>query len=163
VKIVVLGGIKSGKSRFAEQQALHLAKKKPYYLATTEVYDAEMKRRIKKHKKQRKKHFTTIEEPLRLVKTIKKLDDVVLVEDVSMWINNMLYHKKQKKIFKQLLKLSASNKDIVFVINNVGESVVGATKLTRTFMDINGQAAQLLAQECDKVYEVVAGIAKELK
>ena len=163
MKVLVLGGIKSGKSLYAEKFTCKLSLNKPYYLATTECFDKEMKKRIKKHKKQRKKCFQTIEEPLRLSKTIKKLDDAVLVEDISMWINNMLYHKKQKKIFKEIQKLLGLKQDIVFVMNNVGESVIGATKITREFVDYNGKVSQLLAKRCDKVFEVVAGIPKELK
>ena len=163
MKILVLGGVKCGKSYFAEQKALELAKKKPYYLATTELLDREMKQRIKRHKKQRKKRFKTIEEPLKLHKAIKKVDDVFLVEDVSMWINNMLYHKKAKKIKRVLKKLLESKKDIIFVQNSVGEGIIPDNALAREFMDINGKVSQTIAKECDEVYEVVAGIAKRIK
>ncbi len=164
MKILVIGGIKSGKSRFAEEVALKAAKQKPYYLATNEFLDAEMKKRIQRHKKQRKKRFKTIEEPLRLTKRIKKLDDVVLIEDMSMWLNNMLYHKKSsKRIFKELQKLLELSNDMVFVMNNVSESVIGTSKLTRRFVDLNGVVSQRIAQRSDEVYEVVAGIAKRLK
>jgi adenosylcobinamide kinase/adenosylcobinamide-phosphate guanylyltransferase len=163
MKTLFIGGIKSGKSSLAESYTQKKAKKKPYYLATCEFFDKEMKKRVKKHKKQRKKSFKTLEEPLRLYKTIKKLDDIVLVEDISMWINNMLYHKKKKKIIKEIKKLLELKQDIVFIQNNVGESVVSEYKLTREFVDINGIVMQLLASKCDRVIEVVAGIKKDIK
>ena len=163
MKALFIGGIKSGKSKHAELFALQQAKKKPYYLATTEFFDKEMKHRIKYHKKQRKKSFKTIEEPLKLAKTIKKCDDIVLVEDISMWINNMLYFGKAKKIKKELTKLLSLSNDIVFVLNNVGESVVSENALVREFCDYNGIGAQILARECDVVYSVVAGIAQRIK
>ncbi len=163
MKALFIGGIKSGKSRHAESFALQQAKKRPYYLATTEFFDKEMRRRIKRHKKQRKKSFKTIEEPLKLAKVIKKCDDVVLVEDISMWINNMLYHGKAKKIEKELAKLLSLPQDMVFVLNNVGESVISENALVREFCDINGVVSQMLAKECDVVYNVVAGIATRIK
>jgi len=163
MKTLFIGGIKSGKSSLAELYAIKYAKKKPYYLATCEFFDKEMKKRVKKHKNQRKNSFKTIEEPLKLYKKVKKLDDVVLIEDISMWINNMLYHDKKKKIFKEIKKLLKLKQDIIFVQNNVSESVISEYKLTREFVDINGIVSQLIAKECDEVIEVVAGIAKKIK
>ena len=163
MKALFIGGIKSGKSRHAESFALQQAKKRPYYLATTEFFDDEMKKRIQRHIKQRSKKFKTIEEALKLAKAVKMCDDVVLIEDISMWINNMLYHGKEKKIQKELQKLFALRQDIVFVQNNVGESVIADNELVRQFCDINGVASQIIARECDVVYNVVAGIAQRIK
>ncbi len=163
MKALFIGGIKSGKSKHAELFALRQAKKKPYYLATTEFFDDEMKRRIKRHKKQRKKRFRTIEEPLKLSKVIKRCDDIVLIEDIGMWINNMLYHGKEKKIQKEIEKLLRCKQDIVFVVNNVGESVVSENALVREFCDLNGIVSQMIAKECDAVFYVVAGIAQRIK
>ena len=163
MKALFIGGIKSGKSRHAESFALQYARIKPHYLATTEFFDKEMKKRIKRHKQKRKNRFQTVEEPLKLAKAVKKCDDIVLIEDISMWINNMLYHGKKKKIFKVIKKLLKLDRDVVFVINNVGESVIGHSKLVREFCDINGVVSQLIAKECDMVYNVVAGIAQRIK
>jgi len=163
MKALFIGGIKSGKSRHAELFALRQAKKKPYYLATTEFFDDEMKERIEHHKKQRKKRFKTLEEPLKLAKAIKKCDDIVVIEDISMWINNMLYHGKEKKIEKEIEKLLRCKQDIVFVLNNVGESVVSDNVLVRRFCDLNGIVSQMIAKECDAVYNVVAGVTQRIK
>ena len=163
MKALFIGGIKSGKSKHAELFALQHSRKKPYYLATTEFFDDEMKKRIKRHKKQRKKRFRTIEEPLKLSKVIKRCDDIVLIEDISMWINNMLYHGKEKKIQKEIEKLLRCKQDIVFVVNNVGESVVSENALVREFCDLNGIVSQMIAKECDAVFYVVAGIAQRIK
>ena len=163
MKILFIGGIKSGKSRYAEAFALQQTKKKPYYLATTEFFDDEMKKRIKRHKKQRKKRFRTLEEPLKIHKAIKKCDDVILIEDISMWINNMLYYGKDKKIKKELKKVFRCKQDIVFVMTNVGESVISDNALSRKFCDFNGIVSQMIAKECDMVFNVVAGIAQRIK
>ena len=159
MRALFIGGIKSGKSRHAESFALKSAKKKPYYLATTEFFDEEMRRRIDRHKKDRKKKFETIEEPLKLAKTIKKCDDIVLIEDMSMWINNMFYHDKKRKIYKEVKKLLSLPNDIVFVINNVGEGLLPLNERAREFCDYNGVVAQMLAKKCDVSYYVVAGKA----
>ncbi len=163
MKALFIGGIKSGKSKHAEAFALQSSRKKPYYLATTEFFDDEMKKRIKRHKKQRKKRFRTLEEPLKLHKAIKRCDDIILIEDISMWINNMLYHGKEKKIEKEIEKLLRFKQDIVFVVNNVGESVVSDNALVRKFCDLNGIVSQMIAKECDAVFYVVAGIAQRIK
>ena len=163
MKALFIGGIKSGKSKHAEAFALQHSRKKPYYLATTEFFDDEMKKRIKRHKKQRKKRFRTIEEPLKLHKAIKRCDDIVLIEDISMWINNMLYHGKEKKVEKEIEKLLRCKQDIVFVVNNVGESVVSDNALVRKFCDLNGIVSQMIAKECDAVFYVVAGVAQRIK
>jgi len=90
LKTLVLGGIKSGKSSFAETLALQSSTLKPYYLATTEFIDDEMQRKIAQHKQRRQEKFHTIEEPLELSSVIEKVEGTILVECVSMWLNNML-------------------------------------------------------------------------
>ena len=70
----MLGGTRSGKSRFSEQLALKMSNKR-VYLATSEAFDEEMVRRIEKHKKDREKlNFHTIEEPIDLATTLKKIE-----------------------------------------------------------------------------------------
>jgi len=159
-----IGGIKSGKSKNAEEYTLKHATRKPIYLATNEFFDEEMHKRVKKHKEQRADNFITYEEPLELVELIKDAESCVLVECVSMWINNMLYHKRaQEEMREQILALSQLNKDIVFVINDVSCSIVAGNPLAREFVDINGHISQLLASLCDEVYNTVAGISVRIK
>lgn len=165
MQALFFGGIKSGKSKNAELYTLHLSKEKPYYLATTEFIDDEMQKRISLHKQQRADNFITIEEPLDLVGTLSQLTNkTVLVECVSMWINNMLYHQKSKdEILSQIDALSLLEVDAVFVLNDVGNSVVSENKLTRDFVDLSGIIAQKLAIACREVYQVTAGISVQIK
>ena len=159
-----IGGIKSGKSKNAELHILEKSQKKPLYLATNEFFDAEMQEKVQKHKEQRKEKFLTIEEPLELFKIIQESNKPVLVECVSMWINNMLYHKRSEaEMMQQLQQITELNKEVVFVINDVSCSIVAADKLSRIFVDINGRVAQYLAQECDAVYNTIAGIKVQIK
>ena len=164
MKTLFIGGIKSGKSFLAEKYALKNSSSKPIYLATTEFIDSEMSERILKHKEQRSNRFTTLEEPLHLTQTITNCEGTVLVECVSMWINNMLYHEKNyvdiQAEIESLLKLDAN---IVFVLNDVGSGIIPDNKLAREFVDISGKISQLIAKNCDEVFHVIAGIGTKIK
>lgn len=164
MRALFIGGIKSGKSRNAEEFTLENSKEKPIYLATNEFFDEEMELRVNRHKLQRADKFETIEEPLYLAKRLKESTQIVLIECVSMWINNMLFHGyKEAEMFTELEKLFLHDNSFVFVINEVGNSVVSDNKLVRDFVDINGRISQYLASNCDSVYHVVSGIKVKIK
>ena len=164
MKALFIGGIKSGKSFLAEKYAIKNATLKPIYLATTEFIDEEMYKRVERHKEQRKDYFTTIEEPLELHKIISKSRDIVLVECLSMWINNMLYHKFNFfDIKNEIENIMKQNSNIVFVLNDVGSGIIPDNKLAREFIDISGKISQIVAQECDEVFHVIAGIGTKIK
>ena len=164
MRALFIGGIKSGKSRNAEEYVLKHTHKKPYYLATTEFFDDEMQLKISKHRLQRGNNFQTLEEPLKISQAITVCDSMILVECVSMWINNMLYHgKDEQAMLDEIEQLINTNKALVFVINDVSQSVVSDNALTRKFVEINGRIAQLLATSCDEVYNTIAGISVKIK
>jgi len=164
MKTLFIGGIKSGKSRNAEEYIERYTKHKPVYLATTEFVDDEMNQKIDAHKKMREDRFITVEEALNLKEKIELQKGAVLVECLSMWINNMIYHEKSYEDMQAELSMVMQLKqDIVFVINDVSCGVIPENKLAREFVDINGRLAQLVASECDVVYNVVAGIATQIK
>jgi adenosylcobinamide kinase/adenosylcobinamide-phosphate guanylyltransferase len=164
VKALFIGGIKSGKSFLAEKYAITHAKKKPIYLATTEFIDSEMSERIKAHKTQRRDTFTTLEEPLKLSNAISQTKDIALVECVSMWINNMLYHGSDYEDIKKEIKMVlALDKDVVFVLNDVGSGIIPDNALARKYIDISGKISQIIARECNEVFHVIAGIGTKIK
>ncbi len=164
MKALFVGGIKSGKSKNAEEYTLKHSKTKPIYLATTEFFDEEMSEKVKRHKVDRGDKFETLEESLNLLKVIQNQDSIILVECISMWINNMIYHDfSEEDITKQIKELSSRHVDIVFVINDVSCSVVSDNSLVRKFVDINGRISQLLASSCQEVYNTVAGISVKIK
>jgi len=164
MKALFIGGIKSGKSLLAEEYTIANAKIKPYYLATTEFIDNEMNDRIEAHKLQREDKFITIEEPLFLYDTIFKQDDIVLVECVSMWINNMLYRNRDfSEIAAEVQKIMASEKSVVFVLNDVGAGIIPDNALARKYIDISGKISQIIAKKCDSVFHVIAGIGTKIK
>lgn len=164
MKALFIGGIKSGKSKNAEEFTLMHAKTKPYYLATTEFIDAEMAQRIELHKKQREDKFITVEESLELSKAVAKCDDIVVIECISMWINNMLFHNKTKEdIFLEIETLLELENSIVFVLNDVGGGIIPDNKLAREFIDLSGIISQKIAAKCDEVFHTVAGISTKIK
>lgn len=158
-KALFIGGIKSGKSTHAERYALSIAKEKPLYLATTEFFDAEMQERVAQHKKQRADSFICHEEALHIASYIQTQQGVVLVECVSMWINNMLHHGfSEEAMMEQIASISKHNVDVVWVINDVSCSVVSENALVRKFVDINGRISGVLASQCEEVHHTIAGI-----
>lgn len=163
MKIAFLGGVKSGKSRLAEERIQKMVGT-PYYLATTECLDEEMQQRIAEHQKRRADRFENIEEPLDLLGTVKCCNRPVLVECVTMWLNNMLYHQNEAveilNILEQTLKLP---KDMVLVHNEVGLGIIPDNPLARQFVDLSGRAGQLLGLYCDELYFCVAGIQVRMK
>jgi adenosylcobinamide kinase/adenosylcobinamide-phosphate guanylyltransferase len=123
-----------------------------------------MKKRIEEHKKSRADNFITLEEPLKLYDVISVQNSAVLVECLSMWINNMLYHGfTYEEMKEEVIKLLSLKQDIVFVLNDVGSGVISENKLVRDFVDISGKLSQLIARECDKVYHTIAGISTRIK
>lgn len=164
MKALFIGGIKSGKSLLAEEYTLKYAKVKPYYLATTEFIDEEMNERIKVHKIQRAELFVTLEEPMELENILKQQEDIVLVECISMWINNMLYRKKTyEQIRSEIVQILELKQSIVFVLNDVGSGIIPENELARKYIDISGKISQIIAKECTEVFHVIAGIGTKIK
>lgn len=164
MKTLFIGGVKSGKSRLAETYILEHAKQKPYYLATTEFIDDEMRQRIAVHQQRRQDRFITIEAPVQLLNTLKDYPGFVLIECVSMWLNNMLYNQKTEElILQELGAVMQLNIDMVLVLNEVGLGVIADNPLARQYVDLSGKIAQLMAEQCDEVFFCCAGLKVQLK
>ncbi|WP_411725359.1 bifunctional adenosylcobinamide kinase/adenosylcobinamide-phosphate guanylyltransferase [Methyloglobulus sp.] len=164
MKTLFIGGIKSGKSRLAEAYILGQSKEMPYYLATTEFIDDEMRQRIAVHQQRRQDRFITIEEPIQLLNTLKDCPAPVLIDCVSMWLNNMLYHQQtEETVLQELTAVMQLSSDMVFVQNEVGLGVIADNPLARRYVDLSGKAAQLLGAQCEQVFFCCAGLKMRLK
>ncbi|MDO9169989.1 MAG: bifunctional adenosylcobinamide kinase/adenosylcobinamide-phosphate guanylyltransferase [Methylobacter sp.] len=165
MKTLFIGGIKSGKSRLAEAFIVEQATtEKPYYLATTEFFDDEMQARILIHQQRRQDLFITLEEPVKLFEAVQKCRGPVLIECVSMWLNNQLYHQiPEGDILQELDTVLQLTGNMVLVHNEVGLSIVADNRLARQFVDLSGKAAQLMGQHCDQVYFCSAGLKMKMK
>ena len=165
MKTLFIGGVKSGKSRLAEAYILEQAgTDKPYYLATTEFFDDEIQARVAIHQQRRKDAFITLEEPVKLFAALEKCRHPVLIECMTMWLNNLLYHQiPDADILLELEAVLRLPCDMVLVHNEVGLGVIADTPLARRFVDLSGKAAQLMGQYCDEVFFCSAGLKMRMK
>lgn len=165
---LVLGGARSGKTAFAERLALH-AGSHPAYLATADILDEEMRERVSSHQASRGQRFTTIEEPTELPRAILRAGDnhdVILVDCLTLWITNLLIANKDvssavSELCATLMEFRAAK--VVLVSNEVGLGIVPDNAMARTFRDLAGSAHQRLAEICDDVYFVAAGLPLTMK
>lgn len=165
MKILYIGGVKSGKSRLAMQRALNLSPHhKPLYLATTDRNDTSMQERIALHKKERGEQFDTLEEPLEIDRIIHAAPDTILIDCLTLWISNMLFHEKSFEEMGSMLEtILHSSKTVIFILNDVGSGIHADTELGRKFADTSGLIAQQVATKCDEVYHCIAGIGNKIK
>ena len=165
MKALFIGGVKSGKSCLAEDYILkNFSSQKPYYLATTQLLDTEMQQRIQIHQQRREAFFITIEEPLKLYETLKQCNRPILVECVTMWLNNALYHQvSDAQILDELEAVMSLQTDLVLVHNEVGFGIIPDNALARRFVDLSGKAAQIMAKNCDEVFFCSAGLKLKMK
>ncbi len=170
---LVLGGARSGKSRYAENQA-RASGLEVIYIATAEAGDGEMKARIEHHRQRRPSAWRTVEEPVFLADAIRQHaspDRCLLVDCLTLWLSNVLFDRQgclQIPFFQQqrmalLDALNDCRQRIILVSNEVGLGVVAADAMTRRFVDEAGFLHQDLAQLSDKVALVTAGLPQQLK
>lgn len=168
--IFILGGARSGKSRYAINLAKEKAKKKVVFIATAKPEDKEMNLRIRLHKKNRPSFWKTIEEPCDLILQIKKIKncDLIIIDCLTLFISNLLLEgykdAKIKNEIKRLLGiLKKSFFESIIVSNEVGLGIVPDNPLARRFRDLAGIINQKVARAADKVYFMIAGRATEVK
>ncbi len=165
-KILITGGIKSGKSIFAEKLVLSFGKKSTY-IATAEILDEEFRQRIALHKQRRKGKWYEFESSIDLISSLNKVkvDSPVLIDCITLWLNNLFYNKKNWEI--EIEKFSnhilTFEQPIVMVTNEVGSGLISMNKLSREFQDAAGLTNQILASVCNDVYMVACGIPKKIK
>ena len=183
----VLGGARSGKSHFAEQQALLLAKKhnnNAIYVATATATDDEMSARINKHQQDRNDLFQLIESPLALCTTLSEAQsgNVYLLDCLTLWLNNVIFTQQplQNKTIEQKAehhlieeieqliqmldrKFSSKELDIIIVSNEIGLGVVPMGESTRLFVDYCGWLNQQVAKISQQVTLLTAGLPLSLK
>ncbi len=180
---MVTGGARSGKSSFSEELCKDVSEKVAY-IATSTAFDEGMKDRIKKHRKSRPQHWKTYEaykDIYKLIGDIKKNHDTVLLDCVTLLVNNLMFDfdinwdkiSREKiddieyYINEQIIKLieSIKNTDLyfVFVTNELGMGIVPENRLSRIYRDIAGRINQKIATLSDEVYLVVSSIPVKIK
>ena len=192
--IFVTGGAKSGKSKFAEEMLLKLnnGNQKNIYLATSLVFDEEMKEKVQLHKKRRKNDWFTVEtyknfknKLYNFFENNDKIKNNLLVDCLTNMITNIIFENQnidwnnfERKLYIQTLKklnknvknsvdelLNITNQfeNTVIVSNELGMGLVPSYPLGRYFREIAGKMNQIVAEKADEVYFVVSGIPMKIK
>lgn len=166
---LVLGGARSGKSNFAQKLASK-SLSPVLYIATATAVDEEMATRIMHHQQNRPSEWRVRECPLNLSTALKKEsknNQTILVDCLTLWLNNQLFHSPEQNfslLFDELIESTSHyNNDIIFVANEVGLGVIPMGEISRKFVDEAGRLNQLLAQAAHKVFFIAAGLALTLK
>ena len=165
--LLVLGGARSGKSRYAQRLA-ESSGLQPVLIATAEARDAEMALRIERHAAERSAQWTVVEEPVALAEALwreARKERIVVVDCATLWLSKILLEGDNiaaatKDLAQSVAKLSGP---VIFVSNEVGGGVVPENRLARAFRDAQGLLNQALAEACEAVVLVSAGIAVCLK
>jgi adenosylcobinamide kinase/adenosylcobinamide-phosphate guanylyltransferase len=163
---LVLGGARSGKSRYAEQSVM--ASPAPWvYVATAEPFDVEMTARIAEHRSRRGGQWQTIEAPLDLAGAIERApaSATVLVDCLTLWLNNLMYNNRDTDAETLRLEtaLAARLAPSVLVSNEVGSGIVPDNAEARRFRDLQGRLNQRIAARADRVVLLVAGLPMVVK
>ena len=181
--IFVLGGARSGKSRFAQKLAESRGGE-ILFVATAEPLDRDMQERIEKHRRERPPSWRTIEAPTDLaarIKTELNKASVVLIDCLTLLISNLLLGQERgfspdieikgeeaesrilPEIHALLSLIQNAPASFVIVSNDVGWGIVPENRLARIYRDTLGRANQLVAEHADEVYLMVAGIPLKVK
>ena len=166
-KTLILGGARSGKSRHAEVLASAIEGSR-IYIATARPGDAEMAARIAAHRERRGEEWTTMEEALHLPEAIAQAshrDNIILVDCLTLWLSNLLLAERDcdTAITNLIDVLEDRPGHVIMVSNEVGLGIVPENELARRFRDIAGMANQRVAEICDEVVLVTAGLPLVLK
>lgn len=180
--IFITGGVRSGKSAFAERYAQQLFQKKQtnlYYLASGVGFDDEMKKRILRHQEDRLKSnmpWTTIEVETELPSTTFQIGDIILWDCITTWLNNVLYvtesfeHERTMKIH-QIIKLLQTKviqwrndgATVILVSNEVLDEPTSTFKEVNLYRELLGKLHQWIVSTCDEAYELDYSISVRRK
>ncbi|PXW83526.1 adenosylcobinamide kinase /adenosylcobinamide-phosphate guanylyltransferase [Nitrosomonas sp. Nm84] len=168
-QILILGGVRSGKSRLAERLATE-SRLPVTYIATATIEDEEMRERIAAHRVRRPGHWQVIEEPLELASVLSQHannEHCLLVDCLTLWLTNLLTHPDTSRFdterlafLKMLPRLTGK---LILVSNETNMGVTPTGELSRRYCDEAGKLHQEIAHHCDQVILTVAGLPLMLK
>lgn len=171
--ILITGGQRSGKSRYAEQLALSLSPT-PVYIATAHIWDDEFRQRVRKHQARRSAQWTNIEEE-KYLSCHSIAGRVAVIDCVTLWCTNFFFNRDapndaQPTVEEALEKLqqefdafTAQEATFLFVTNEIGSGGVSTNAVQRRFTDLEGWMNQYIAARADQVVLMVSGIPVTIK
>lgn len=165
--LLVIGGARSGKSRYAQMRAEALGLRQ-IYVATAQAFDDEMRERIARHRADRAVNWETLEAPLDLAETIaahSAPDTVLLVDCLTLWTTNLILGDFDLTARTSALTdaMRAARGPLILVANEVGYGIVPKNALARRFRDAAGLFNQRIAEVVNEVQLVVAAMPLRLK
>jgi adenosylcobinamide kinase / adenosylcobinamide-phosphate guanylyltransferase len=169
MKTLILGGVRSGKSRLAERLAIHSAL--PVTLvATARAGDVEMTARIEAHRSRRPKDWALVEEPLALADALRRHsrpDGCLIVDCLTLWLTQLLCESGPGRVEQETAALLETLPHlaghILLIGNETNLGVMPMDELSRRYCDAAGTLHQALARLCDRVVLTVAGLPWTLK
>ncbi len=164
--ILITGGQRSGKSRYAEELALSLADC-PVYVATAHVWDEEFRERVRRHQERRGTQWTNIEEE----KYLSRHDltgRVAVIDCVTLWLTNFFFENQDvdntlEAVKREFDQFTAHDGTYIFVTNEIGSGGVSVDAVQRRFTDLQGWMNQYIASRADEVILMVSGIPVTVK
>jgi adenosylcobinamide kinase / adenosylcobinamide-phosphate guanylyltransferase len=168
---LIIGGCRSGKSRYALRLADTIEKAPKIFVATCIPRDQEMQTRVDNHQKERGQGWQTIEAPLNVPEVLAReaaKAGIILIDCLTLWVSNLLMQNEDGKWIKQKgRQLAAAVQNsacpVILVTNEVGLGIVPDNHLARLFRDAAGAINQTIAAACNRVFITVAGIPVMIK
>ena len=180
--VLILGGARSGKSRFAQKLAAEFGRR-VLYVATGEARDEEMRQRIDEHRRNRPPNWRTLEAPVNVGRRVlEEIDNaqVVVLDCLTLLVSNVigestaegdpetvdapLFEDRLNVELRELMEaINTVRVSCIIVSNEVGLGLVPANRLGRLYRDLLGKANQAFAERADHVYLMVSGIPLQLK
>lgn len=164
---LVLGGARSGKSRYAQSLALAMTAR-PVYVATSRVWDADHAERIARHRRERGPEWRTIECET-AIGSLEIAGEVAVIDCVTLWLSNLFHDGSAhveaclEQARAELGRLLERGARLIIVSNEIGQSIHAPTELGRKFTDLQGLVNQQIAARADNVVLMVAGIPHYVK
>ncbi|MDJ0887774.1 MAG: bifunctional adenosylcobinamide kinase/adenosylcobinamide-phosphate guanylyltransferase [Desulfobacterales bacterium] len=167
----IIGGCRSGKSAEALRRAEALEAERRIFVATCRPYDAEMRARIERHRRERDASWETLEVPLELADALEAHNadgHVILVDCLTLWTTNLMMDAQAENdveaptaiLVRTLAKMRCP---VLLVANEVGQGIVPENAMARRFRDWAGMVNQKMAASADQVIWMVAGIPVKIK
>lgn len=167
-KILITGGIKSGKSRFALKLAREMGNGEKIFIATARSIDEDMEKKIEKHKEERGIDFKTIEAPIHLGNALSEVrHSTAVIDCLTLWLSNLFFEIKEEEKSREtdsfVEALNNFDGNAIIVTNEVGWGIIPADEISRRYQSELGSLNQRVAEICDEVYVLISGLPLRVK